>query len=93
MSETIPQITSRYLNGYTLEAFAESLGIGASKQSIQQWKDGVHEPSVMTLFRVIGSASSTHEAKEWARECINVLQAAAGMEFEPTLDKEIERRR
>lgn len=93
MIESIPQITNRYMNGKTLEAFADSLGINAAKQSIQQWKEGKHEPSIMTLFRVIGSATATHEAKEWARECINALTSAAGVELEDTLDKEIERRR
>ncbi len=93
MTETIPQITTRYLSGKTLEAFADSLGIGATKQSVQQWQAGKHEPSIMTLFRVIGAPASTIEAREWARECINALTSAAGVELEDSLDKEIERRR
>lgn len=93
MTQTIPEITNRYLAGKTLDAFAESLGIGATKQSVQQWKEGKHEPSIMTLIRVIGSETATLEAKEWARECINVLTSAAGVELEDSLDREIERRR
>jgi len=93
MTETIPQITNRYMNGKTLEAFAESLGIGTTKQSIQQWKEGKHEPSIMTLYRVRGSETAAPEAKEWARECLAAITAAAGVELEDSLDREIERRR
>ncbi len=93
MSETIPEITLKYIGDKSLEDFAKSLGIDATRQNVHQWKEGDRTPSIMTLFRVIGSPTATPEAKEWARECINVLQAAAGMEFEDTLDEEIERRR
>jgi len=93
MSLTIPQITKKYLEGKTQDEFAAELGIDAEKQSVSQWVNGKHEPGLMTLFRVIGSDKATHAAREWARECINVLQAQAGIEFEPTLDEEIERRR
>jgi len=93
MYSTIPEITKKYIGSGTLQGFADSLGINASRQSIHQWKEGTGEPSIMTLFRVIGSETATPEAKEWARECINVLTAAAGVELEDTLDKEVERRR
>jgi len=93
MLETIPEITKRYLGTQSMEEFAFSLGVNATRQTIWNWKTGVKKPSIMTLFRVIGSERATHAAKEFARECINVLQAEAGMEFEDNLDSEIERRR
>jgi len=93
MSQTIPEITQKYIGDQSLEKFAKTIGIDASRQMVWYWKEGKQVPSIMTLFRVMGSATSTTEAKAWARECINSLQAQAGMEFEDTLDKEVERRR
>lgn len=90
MQETIPQITNRYMNGKTLEAFAESLGIGSTKQSVSQWVNDIHEPSKDTLLAVFRSEMSTQEAKGWARECFHAL---TGIWLEPTFDLEIERRR
>lgn len=91
--EKIPEITIRYIGEKTLQEFADSLGINASRQSVHQWKTGKEEPSIMTLIKVIGSETATHEAKEWARECINALTAEAGVVLEDSLDNEIERRR
>jgi len=90
---TIPEITQKYIGVQTLEQFARSLGIKASRQMVWYWKEGGQEPSIMTLYRVIGSETATPEAKEWARECLAAITAAAGVWLEDTLDKEIERRR
>jgi len=91
--ETIQKITRKYIGDQTLDQFARSLGIKASRQMVWYWKEGKQEPSIMTLIRVIGSETATPEAKEWARLCINVLTSAAGVELEDSLDREIERRR
>src|SRR5574340_1624316 len=90
---TIPEITQKHLKGKTLAEFAQCLGVEVTPQSVHHWKEGNRIPEIMFLFRVIGSESATHEAKEWARECLNILRTAAGVELENTLDGEIERRR
>ena len=91
MLETIPQITNRYLEGKTLQQFADALGIGAPRQSVSQWALGTHEPSPRKLWDVIQSPMAEPWAKEWARECLKSLQG--GREVEDTLEDEVERRR
>lgn len=93
MSGTIPEITKKYIDTQSMEEFAFSLGINATRATVWNWRHGVKKPAIMTLFRIIGSERAAHAAREFARECINVLQAEAGMEFEGNLDSEIERRR
>ncbi|MBA4376969.1 MAG: hypothetical protein C0401_12475 [Anaerolinea sp.] len=91
--ETTSEITKRYLEGKTLDEFAESLGIGAVRQNVTPWKSGEYPPSLDTLFKVVNSSTATNEAKAWARECL----AARGIHnvdnLEPTIDLEVERRR
>lgn len=74
MEKKIDVITKFYLDGKTLEEFADGLGIGTSKQSVFQWKSGENKPSPMTLFQVISSPEAAGWAKAWAGECLAVLQ-------------------
>ena len=93
MIESIPQITTKYLEGKTLREFADSLGINAKFQSIDQWKRGVHAPSFETLKEVADSMMATYDAKAWADECCFAYYGVHIYQVEPTLDEEIERRR
>ena len=92
MPETIVEITNRYLSGKTLEEFAQELGIEASKQMVWYWKEGRQKPSAITLFRIQASPRAAEWAKQFAVECLAVLQAE-GQVLEADVDKEIERRR
>lgn len=74
MKEKISVITKTYIGEQTLDGFAKSLGIGASKQLVWNWKEGKEAPDTMTLFRVIASPDSTALAKTWAGEILAIYQ-------------------
>ncbi len=92
MAKTISEITHVYLEGKTLQEFADALGCDVSKQSVHQWKTGNRIPNALTLLSVLASPKASGWAKAWAGECLAALQQA-GKSIEDNLDKEIERRR
>lgn len=69
------EITSRYLKErqLTLQAFADALGIGASRQMVFLWKEGKQRPMLETLFKVKQSEKAEPWAKLWAGECVAVI--------------------
>ena len=75
MKDKTSEITKKYIGDLTLEAFANNLGIGASRQLVWSWKKGIETPDTMTLFRVIASPDSTALAKTWAGEILAIYQA------------------
>ena len=93
MSKTIPEITKQYIGDNSLEDFAKSLGVDASRQMVWYWKEASREPSLDTLFKVVHSPTATEEAKAWARECLAAKGIHGLDNLEPTFDQELERRR
>ena len=93
MKQAISEITIRHISQKTLEEFAGTLGINASRQMVWFWKEGKQEPSFDTLSKVINSPTATAEAKAWAAECMEVRYGVRVGPAEPTFDQEIERRR
>ena len=79
-------ITRRYLEErqLTLQAFADGLGINASRQMVFMWKEGKQAPSLETLFKVSQSKTAADWAKQWAGECI---AAIAGVRTVVNLEK------
>lgn len=74
MKVKISEITQKYLEGKTQEAFAQELGIpAASRQMVNHWKVGKQTPALQTIFWVISSPTATATAKAWAGECLNVI--------------------
>ena len=69
----IQEITKHYLDGKTLQGFADGLGIKASRQVVHHWKEGNQLPSAMTLLSVIASSTAEDWAKDWAEKCLAVL--------------------
>lgn len=45
----------RTTKNMTLEAFAETLGEGVSRQIVWQWENGVQVPSVPSLLRIVNA--------------------------------------
>ncbi len=70
MPESIPEITKKFLDGKSLEEFAQGLGIECSRQMVWYWKEGRQNPSLGTLFGVRNSPSAEKWARKWAEECL-----------------------
>ncbi len=80
-------ITKRYLSEkqLSLQAFADGLGINASRQMVWHWKEGTQKPMLETLFKVTQSETAAPWAKQWAGECIAVIAGVRTIEAEPVV--------
>jgi transcriptional regulator with XRE-family HTH domain len=47
----------RTTKNMTLEAFAESLGNGVSRQIVSQWENGDQEPRIESLLKIVNAHS------------------------------------
>ncbi|PKN85611.1 MAG: hypothetical protein CVU46_10600 [Chloroflexi bacterium HGW-Chloroflexi-8] len=77
MDQTIPELTKKYIGEKTLDVFADGLGVEIKKQSVSQWANGIHNPSMETLLSVLASPEAEGWAKSWAGECFAALQRQA----------------
>lgn len=71
---TIPEITKKYLQGRSLAEFAAGLGTYISRQSVQYWKIGKNRPYKKTLLLIQESPKAQPWAKQFAAECLSILQ-------------------
>ena len=73
--QKIIEITRRYLDGRTFQAFATALGAdeNVSRVSVFQWSKGQHAPDPLMLNRITRSPFAEGWAREWAEECLAAL--------------------
>lgn len=77
MDQTIPELTKKYIGEKTLTEFASGLGVNVKKQSVSQWSNGIHNPSMEILMTVLYSPQAEGWAKIWASECFAILRRQA----------------